>query len=166
MFYQRNWVAVIVVILGFAMFIPVAQAQRQDYEGVLCSAQTGSAVQASPGEIYVGSFEQKGIFQSTHESKLFDNWTGHAVGVVKGQSGKWSWNGFHKGMGPDGDFIIYEFSGDSQSGITTAKAIYGTGKWKGVKGEVKFNRITKGKPIVPYTDQFCEKQVGWIELPK
>ena len=165
MFYRRNWIAVIVVILGLVMFVPVAQAQRQEFEGVMCSVQTQSAVHLSRGEIYIGSFDQKGIYQSTHEKKLFDNGTGHAVGVIKWEGGKFSWNGFSKNMGPDGDFIIWEFSGDSVSGTTT-KAIYGTGKWKGVKGEGTSKGFTTGKPIVKGTNQFCEKQAGWVELPK
>ena len=165
MFYRRNWIAVIVVILGLIMFMPDAQAQRQEFEGISCAATTGITVQASPGEIYVGSFEGKGIFRSTHESKLFDNSTFHQVGVLKAAGGKMSWNGFYKGMMPDGDFIIWEFSGDSQSG-STSKAIYGTGKWKGVKGERKAKAITKGKPIAQGTAQYCDRIVGWIELPK
>jgi hypothetical protein len=84
--------------------------------------------------------------------------------VVKRIDGKASWNGVTKALAPDGEFIIWEFSGDSQGGSTT-KAIYGTGKWKGVKGELKAKRITS-KPIAPNTDQWCEKAVGWIELPK
>jgi hypothetical protein len=122
-------------------------------------------VQLSPGEIYIGSFEGKGIFRSTHESKLFDNTTFHHVGVIKGAGGKYTFNGFYKAMAPDGDFIIWEFYGESGSG-STGKAIYGTGKYKGVKGESKINRLTTGKPILPYTEQFCDKNVGWIELPK
>jgi hypothetical protein len=54
-------------------------------------------------------------------------------------------------MGPDGDFIIWEFYGDSESGQSTTKAVYGTGKWKGVKGERKSTPITAGKPIVQGT---------------
>lgn len=76
-----------------------------------------------------------------------------------------SWNGFTKTLAPDGEFIIWEFSGDTQGGTNT-KALYGSGKWKGVKGEYNGKRITSGKPIDPNTDQFCEKVVGWIELAK
>jgi hypothetical protein len=32
MFYRRNWIIVTIVILGLAMFVPVAQAQRQEFE--------------------------------------------------------------------------------------------------------------------------------------
>jgi hypothetical protein len=164
MFYRRNWIAVIVVILGLAMFIPVAQVQRQDFECRQCSVTTYNAVHFSP-ELAILSGDQKSIIQSTHESKLFDNWTLHLVGVWKKIDGKWSWNGLSKEMGPDGEFIIWEFYGDSESG-STCKFFYGTGKWKGIKGELKGKVIRTGKPIVEGTSQLCEKYAGWIELPK
>ena len=164
MFYRRNWIAMTVVILGLVMFIPVAQAERQDYEFISCTASTSNVVTFTP-EMAILTYDAKSIIRSTHESKLFDNWTAHAVGVVKGMEGNWSWHSISKNMGPDGEFIVWEFYGDSESG-STGKAIYGTGKWKGVKGERKSKRITTGKPIVQGTDQLCEKQVGWIELSK
>jgi hypothetical protein len=165
MFYRRNWIAVTIVILGLVMFVPVAQAERQEFENIACMTNTYNTVQASPGEIYIGTWEGKGIVRSVDEKKLFDNNTFHQVGVLKGAGGKYSWNGFYKAMRPDGDFIIWEFSGDSEIG-NTAKAIYGSGKFKGVKGEVKSKVITKGKPIVEGTEQVCNSVVGWIELPK
>ena len=154
----------IVVILGLAMFIPVAQAERQDFECITCNADTNNIVHSSP-EVAILSVDTKSIFRSTHESKLFDNWTRHMVTVIKRVDGKRSWSGFTKEMGPDGDFIIWEFYGDSESGSTT-KVVYGTGKWKGVKGERKAKIITAGKPIAQGTAQYCDRIVGWIELPK
>jgi hypothetical protein len=165
MYNRKNWISVTVVILGLVMFIPVAQAQRQEFENIACGANTSIRVQASPGEIYIGSFDGKGVVRSVDEKKLFDNNTYHQVGVLNGAGGKWSWNGFYKAMRPEGDFIIWEFYGDSESG-TTVKAIYGSGKFKGVKGEAKSKVITKGKPIVEGTEQVCNNVVGWIELAK
>jgi hypothetical protein len=168
MFHHRDWIAVTVVILGLVMFIPLAQAQRQDFETRQCNIQIYNVVHFAP-ELGISSYDQKGIVQSTHESKLFDNWTLHLVAVQKRLDGKISWSGFSKELGPDGEFIIWEFYGDNESGKseTTAKPIYGTGKWKGVKGERKSQVITAGRPIVPNsTFAVCQKQVGWIELAK
>jgi len=164
MSYRRNCIIATVVILGLVMFIPVAQAQRQDFEGIFCGSITYNVVHFSK-EASIMAGDLKGITRSTHESKLFDNWTYHGVFALKGLDGKWSYNGFGKGMGPDGEFIITEYYGDSESG-STGKVVYGTGKWKGIKGEFTAKRITTGKPIAQGTEQFCEKRVGWIELPK
>ena len=82
---------------------------------------------------------------------------------MKVVGGKASWNGFQKVMRVDGDFTIWEFSGDSVSGATM-KLIYGTGRFKGAKGEQKVTTITKAKPIVVGTEQVCSQVVGWIEF--
>jgi hypothetical protein len=165
MLHHRIGIIMIVVILSLAWFVPLAQAQRQDFESRQCAAQTFNVAHFS-SEIAIFSNDTKGIIQSTHESKLFDNWTFHLVGVHKGVDGsKWTWNGFMKEMGPDGEFIIWEYYGGNESG-TMAKPIYGSGKWKGVKGERKSTVITAGKPIVQGSAQVCQKQVGWIELAK
>jgi len=68
-------------------------------------------------------------------------------------------------MAPDGEFIMLELSGSSEVG-GTVRFLYGTGKWKGIKGEFKVKRLTTGKPITQGTDQHCEKHEGWFELPK
>jgi hypothetical protein len=162
---RRKWIAMIIVIFGLVMFVPVAQAQRQDFEALVCNAATYAVVHSSP-EVAIRSADAKGIMQSTHESKFLDNWTMHTVYVTKMVGGKSSWNGLGKVMAPNGEFIIGEFYGDSESGGSTWKIFYGTGKWNGIKGELKGKVSRAGKPIVEGTTQFCEKYVGWIELPK
>ena len=164
MYNRKNWIAVIIVILGIAIFIPFAQAQRQEFENIWCGAATYNVMQFSK-EISAMSGDAKGILRSTHESKLFDNWTTHSISVIKGQDGKWFWNGLGKRMAPDGEFIIMELSGNSEVG-GNVKFIYGTGKWSGIKGEFKVKRLTTGKPITQGTEQHCERHEGWFELPK
>ena len=164
MFYRRNWIAVTVVISGLGMFIPSAQGQRQDFEVICCVSATQYVLHASQ-EITILAMDAKGILYSTHESKLFDNWTYETWQVIKGHEGKWSWNGFGKMLSPDGEFILVEFSGPRE-GITTVKSIFGTGKYKGAKLEIQTKRITSGKPIAPGTAQSCDKKVGWLELSK
>jgi len=165
MSYRRSWSSLTIMILGLATFIPVAQAQRQDFEALGCYAATYGIVHTSP-EVVIRSADAKGIMQSNHDSKFLENWTMHTVYVIKVVGGKASWNGLGKGMAPDGEFILGEFYGDSESGGSTWKIFYGTGKWKGIKGELKGKVIRTGKPIVEGTSQLCEKYAGWIELPK
>jgi hypothetical protein len=167
MFYRGNLIAMMVVILGLVMFVPVAQAERQEIEGISCASNTHTPVQATPDVIYIGSFEGKGIFRSTHKNKVNDNNTIQQVGIVKASAalGGFFWNGLYKSMSTDGDYGIWEFSGDTKSG-STSKLIYGTGKYKDAKGELKTKQITTGKPIVQGTEQVCQQVVGWIEFAK
>jgi hypothetical protein len=161
MSHLKSWIAMAVIILGLVMFVPVAQAEREEMEGIICFSNTFTTVQSTPGEIFVGSFEGKGInrISSTPSRDL----SFHSVGVIKGQGGKFTWNGFTKSLNPNGDFVIWEYSGDSAIGGAIMKAIYGTGKYKGVKGEAKSTTITKAKPIVEGTMQECQKFGGWME---
>ena len=57
MFYRRIWITVMAVILALAMFVPVSQAQRQEFENIACGSNTQNVVQSNPGEIYIGNFE-------------------------------------------------------------------------------------------------------------
>lgn len=165
MFYSRNLIAMLVVILGLVIFVPAAQAERQEFEAISCFTNTTSTLHATPGEIFVGSFDGTGILRSTHEKKLLDNNTFRQVAVLKLLGGVWTWNGNIKVLDPSGDYHIWEFYGDGKSG-STMKLIYGTGKFKGAKGEQKTIQITAGKPIVTGTNQMCTKCVGWIEFAK
>ena len=164
MSYRRKWITMFIVILGFVMFIPVAQAERQYVEFILCGASTWNVVESSL-ELGIGNYDAKCIIQSTHESGLFDNWTVHLIGVERWMGFDGSWNMLSKRTAPNGDFIIWESYGDSENG-STFKPIYGTGKWKGIKGELKIKQLRTGKPNIRFTDQFCEEHIGWIELPE
>ena len=168
MSYRGNLIAMMVVILSLLMFVPVAQAERQIIEGISCVSNTLNTVQGIPNEIYIGSFDGKGIFRSTHEKKFNDNATVHQVGIQKASKslGGFFWSGLFKAVSIDGDYAIWEFSGDTKSGSTTSKFIYGTGKFKDAKGEQTSKIITSGKPIVEGTNQFCQQVTGWIELAK
>jgi hypothetical protein len=164
MSYRKSWIILTIVSLSLAMFIPIARAQQQNFELRACSSTTLNVVHAA-SDFGISVWDQKGIIQSTHENKLFDNWTQNCVYVMKGVPGDFNWKGVCKDMGQDSEFIVWEFTGDAKSG-STGKAIYGSGKWKGIKGERKAQAITTGKPIAPNTFQGCNKIVGWIELQK
>ncbi|MEW6187558.1 MAG: hypothetical protein AB1585_17655 [Thermodesulfobacteriota bacterium] len=165
MFNQKNLFSVLFVILGLVMVIPVAQAERQELEGIGCASNTFTTVQNNPGQIYIGTWEGKGIFRSTHKNKINDNNTFHQVGITKGSQafGGLFWHGYSKNMSQNGDFAIWEISGNNKDG-SRSKLIYGTGKYKDAKGEMMHKVITKGRPVVENTEQVCQQSVGWIEL--
>ncbi len=65
MFYRKNWIAGIVVVLGLVMFVPVAQAQRQEFEYVSCGANTYNVVHYTP-EMAIMSYDGKWINCEAH----------------------------------------------------------------------------------------------------
>ena len=60
MFNRRNLIAMTVVIIGLVMFVPIAQAERQEFEGISCDSSTVTPVQASPtGKYMPGALKGK-----------------------------------------------------------------------------------------------------------
>lgn len=162
MYNRKSWIAVTIVILGLAMFIPVAQAQ-QPMDMMSCGDATVTTIVAGQ-ELTIMGFEGKGINLDNLASKAFDNMTYHSVGVFKVEGGKLTGTFYSKYMDPSGDFLVVEIS---QVGMERDwKYLYGTGKWKGVTGGGKAFPFTKGKPVSPNTLQSCTKITGTYELKK
>jgi hypothetical protein len=117
-------------------------------------------------EIRILGLDAKGIVQSNHANKVFENCTIHTVGIRMDMKGNSVAHGYFKYMDPDGDIFIMEGIMPEGEKAATMKFIYGTGKWKGIKGEGKDRLITRGKAITPGTAQICFRHTGSFELPK
>ena len=154
----------VAIILGLTMFVPVARAQ-QPYDITECYSFVFSVLQESQ-EIRIVGLDAKGIVQSNHVSKVFDNCTIHTVGIRMDMKGSSAVHAYFKYMDADGDIFIMEGTWAEGEKAATMKFIYGTGKWKGIKGEGKDQQIARGKPITPGTAQICYRHTGTFELPK
>ena len=153
----------VAIVLGFVMFIPVAQAQTP-YDITLCGSGMITMLSKSK-ELTVFSMDFKGIIRSNHENKVFDNCTFHHVRVLRIVDGKMIVQGYTKFMNPDGDIVVLDFSQIGKK--ATTKFLQGTGKWKGITGGGKAWPITRGsKPITAGTHQGCTRQTGTFELSK
>ena len=152
----------VIGIFTFILFIVTAQAEKP-VDCLVCYDMKIITVVETQDLIIMGS-EARGIVLDNTESKFFDNSTCHSVGVIKIEKGKVTGMIPGKHMDPSGDFYVVE---TSQVGTETSwKFIYGTGKFKGITGEGKALRFTKGKPISPGTSQYCVKITGTYELGK
>ena len=164
----NTWVATalsvaVAIVLGFVMFIPVAQAETP-YDITPCMSGTITMLIQSK-EMTVFSMDLKGIARSNHENKVFDNYTFHYVGVYRIIAGKViAQHGYTKFMDPDGDCFLVEVSNVGGQGSVT-KLLHGTGKWKGITGGGELKPIARGKPIKPGTWQGCSRHIGTFELP-
>ena len=169
MFYikrRSRWLAAVVsvvvaIVFGLAMFIPVVQAETP-YDITNCYYGTSTALYRSK-ELTILSVDIKGIARSNHENKVFDNCSFHTVQVLQIMNGKLKRSGYTKFMDLDGDYFFVEISGGKNA---TVKFLYGTGKWKGITGTGKFERIARGKAMEPDTFQGCVRNTGTFELPK
>jgi len=163
MLFQEGWrKGTTGIILGLILFPMMTQAQ-QPYDITLCVSGTVTMI-SSDKELTVFSAEVKGIIQSNHENRIFDNCTTHGSGVVLITGGKKTGVSYPKIMDPDGDFIVEEHTLAGEA--VANKILYGTGKWKGIIGEGKITPLTRGKPITPGTFQNCGRSTGTFELPK
>jgi hypothetical protein len=70
----------------------------------------------------------------------------------------------------DGDYVVIEgnWAGaiDYKVWGDITKFLEGTGKWKGIKGEGKIERILTSRPIDQSSWQSCSRFTGTFELPK
>jgi len=153
--------AAVAIVLGLAMFIPVAQAETP-YDMTNCYYGTLTTLHKSK-DLTILTIDVRGIARSNHEKKVFDNCSSHSVQIIEIMNGKKKRYGHTKFMDPDGDYFFLEVSGGQNA---TVKFLYGTGKWKGITGTGKFERIARGKSMEPGTFQGCVRATGTFELPK
>jgi hypothetical protein len=151
-----------IVSLSLNVFVPNAKAE-QPFDFTVCISGTISILSTSEGANVFGT-ESKGITMSNHQNKAFHNCTYQFMGVGRGPAGEPIGFGYCKLMDTDGNFAIAELSGPPTD--LTLKFLQGAGKWKGITGSGKGQRLTSGKPIAPGTFQSCTRYRGTFELGK
>ena len=152
-------------ILVLAMLIPVARAE-EPIDFTQYNTCTGTeALSTKEFSFYNG--ECMGITRSNLESKVFENVTVHHLAIGKVEAGQGTQYALAKYTDRDGDYVVMEFNEtpppDRQEG--TWKMLYGTGKWKGIKGSGKHVHLGYGR-IKPGTDVVYHRNTGTFELPK
>jgi hypothetical protein len=153
-----------VVLVGLALLVPAAQAEKKSLDIISCRSGTATLLSAST-EATVLYVDAKGITVNSND-KIFQNQTGRCIGVISIINGKRTGNGYCKYMDPDGDFTLTEWTGSGKRGEGTWKYLYGTGKWKGVSGGGTYENAARGKPIAKGTYQRCGRAKGSYELKK
>ena len=156
---------IIICLLSVALLAPMAIAEEKPMNIISCRSATATMLTASK-ELVVYGFELKGIDQDLMEDKVHENYTHMCVGTIRIMSGEQISKGYCKYMAPDGDFFIVSFDGIGGAKPLPWEYIYGTGKWKGVKGGGTVKYITKAKPIVEGTSQSCIEVTGTYEVPQ
>jgi hypothetical protein len=150
-----------VITFCLAIFIPVTQAE-QPYDFTSCHSGTIKTLYSSK-EMTILSGEGWGIITSNHEDKAFDNCTFHVMTLIQVMGEKITETGYYKLMDPDGDLVIAETTRIGTESIS--RFLHGTGKYKGITGGGKSQRIVFGR-IPPNTAAACSRSVGTFKLPK
>jgi hypothetical protein len=158
---KKCWIGAVATILGLSFLVPAVQAEPIDI--INCSSGTTNILMATE-ELTIFTTEIKGITRDNLESKVFENYTYHCVGLIKVVGGKPTATTNCKFMAPNEEYFVVEayYAG----GEGDWKFIYGSGKWKGVTGGGKTKPITSGKPITPGASQGCNRVTGTYELKK
>lgn len=159
---RKLWIGV-AILLGSSVCVSVVRAS-EPFDFTSCRSATIDVL-AKTDDVYIRSFDGKGIDSSNHENKLFDNWTHRCMGVSADVGEKRIRHGFCKFMDPDGDLMLLEWPG-AEGKPFTWYFLAGTGKWKGITGSGDYKISKRGKPIEEGTFQFCVKVTGTYELPK
>lgn len=151
-----------ITLFGFACAATLVQAKDIPVDYTYCHAGTASVVTASK-EFILNGAEFRGITRSNIEDKMLDNHTYHCVAVNR--LGEQTVNrGYCKIISPDGDAYFIEYSRVG-TGEGAWKVLQGTGKWKGLAGDVVFRVTTQGTPVAPGTFQACGIGKGKYTLP-
>lgn len=156
-------ILVITAVFGLVMFLPAAYA-GEEFECVLCVSGTLITFHGSKELMPLLRGEENGLMMSKSKNKFLDNATAHIEWAQRGVGKTREGYMFGKIVDIDGDIIV---TGGSYKGPGhEAKFLQGTGKYKGITGSYKAQRVAAGKPVMPGTYQNCKKIKGTFELTK
>jgi hypothetical protein len=132
-----------------------------------CYSGVWSAFNKTEGTSLVGHWSQNGIIMSAHPNKLLHNAVVHCEGIQIGAAANRSIHAFCRIMDDDGDVIIAEYPWPSKGLEFKVNFLEGTGKWKGITGQLHSTAIARSKEgAMPDTYQTCRKETGDFEVKK
>ena len=161
MFYQLG----ILAFLGLNSSILTAQAVEHPMDLTVCASGTISML-AKNDDLLAWTWDEKGIAWSNIEEKSLDNITVHCGGVFAIVAGEKPMQGYCKLLDTDGDYFVMRIERVGATVGAVLKPLSGTGKWKGISGNMKTKRLRTGKAVASGTYQNCYHYIGTYELTK
>ena len=162
---QRAWVGLLAVV--FAAFGMTSHAE--EIEITHCYSGAFVTFNKTEGTSTLLSWAQNGIIMSAHPRKLLHNAVVHCEGIQIGAGAARSLHGFCRIMDDDGDVILAELPWPHKGIDFDVKFLEGTGKWKGVTGQLHSTPVARSQPnkgAMPDTYQTCRRETGQFEVPK
>lgn len=167
---MKDWLPVVVgvCVIVAAFAVPSSARAAEPLEITHCYSGTFLIFHDNKEVMSAGSWAQNGIIMSHTESKMLNNAVVHCEGVQRGLGPDRSGYGLCKIVDDDGDMIVAETPYSISA--YDMRFLDGTGKWKGIKGTLRFERFAvrskPGKGAMPGTYQGCDRQKGSFELSK
>jgi hypothetical protein len=164
---QRTCIYVVALAIAFLSFGRTSQAE--DIEITHCYSGAFVQFNKTEGTSPLLSWAQNGIIMSAHPKKLLQNAVIHCEGIQIGLGQSRSLHGFCKIMDDDGDVILAELPWPHKGIDFEVKFLEGTGKWKGITGQLHSKPIARSQPnkgAMPDTYQTCRLEKGQFEVAK
>jgi hypothetical protein len=163
--FRIRTLAVCAALVGVALSAGPAAAQ-QAYSTLECRAGTSTQLARGDDGTVIFGIDQRGVLQTTHESKMFHNWTQRCVGSIATIGGKRSGSGYCRSLDPAGDYVLSQWTVDEQKpGTGTYRLLYGTGKWKGISGGGTYESSGAFRAVDEGTYQNCITAKGTVLIP-
>ena len=160
---------------GILIFVALAtsgiatSSQAEELEITHCYSGTYVTFNNTEGTSTLFSWAQNGIIMNVHPKALLQGAVTHCEAIQMGVGADRSLHGFCKIMDADGDVILAEYPWPHKGLDFEVKFLEGTGKWKGVTGQLHSSRIVASQPnkgAMPDTYQTCRRETGKFELSK
>lgn len=154
--------AVVSALAALAATAALAQAAKEGpVESINCWGGPVHVMTPGANERF-GTYTVTGGSQSAN--KLFDAMSLECVGVFENRPGGWQHKGYCVSQDPAGD-KTYLVDSASAQGAYTWEYLGGTGKFQGITGGGKVERLGNITPVRAGTLQGCRRIVGAYKLP-
>ena len=160
-------IKMIFVALATLAFVPTSRAEK--LEITHCYSGTFNTFSKTDGTTALISWSQNGIIMSDHPRKLLQGAVTHCEGIQMGVGAARSLHSFCRIVDQEGDVLLAELPWPHKGLDFEVKFMEGTGKWKGVSGQLHSTRIVSSPPnkgAMPDTYQTCRREVGDVDLSK
>jgi hypothetical protein len=152
-----------VLLFAFGLVAYGEVAKEGTLSGTVTYAGTHKIIPLDK-ENFIFTYENRGVRVSDSREGPFHGMSTHNVGVFYFENGVGTLRGYILNMDKDGDKVVMEIT---EEGVTmepgpktgTAKIIGGTGKFKGIEGNLEYTRITM-RPIEEGTHQAISRGKG------
>jgi hypothetical protein len=152
-----------VLLFAFGLVAYGEMAKEGTMSGTLTYAGTHKIIPLDK-ENFIFTYENRGVRVSDDRKGPFHGMSTRNVGVAYFENGVGRLKGYVINMDKDGDQVVMELT---EEGITmepgpksgTAKIIGGSGKFKGIEGNLEYTRITM-RPVEEGTHQAISRGKG------